>query len=1604
MSGRGLKGSKSLLALPSILELAEASAYRITPTYVYAFRKSKKTGGIVPVHIKHANVSKYWDDLVDPEVGNPLANTVIGEIPKYYKAASDLKLKDPTKKLSDVMSKDGGSDEPAAPAPKEKPKTKPSAGLEQYQLDADVLNQKLNYKPGSTQAKAVELLLKNGNDVDASVELAGTDEDEDALEQAMDVVFSVVAKAEKAGLIATEEDDEGTTHIDLKAGATSPIVQPKPEPAPAPAAAPAKPAPPAPVLPDESFKIQMIGKGVEHFNKLPVEMRQKYMAGVLSVSQQELVALAALYSHSNTGDPTPHISAALQQAFGSVGVTLNASDFVAKAKKIGLVVTGPDGGTYIAGPTSTLPPPTSAGSTQPLVAPTAPAPAPEAPPKKPQTVPAPQGALSVPPLATLKDAGDASALGGLHSKRFLVDGAGNKYLFKPADKTKAEAGAAYATLAAGVVDHTVPVVSGEVPGLGYGSVQPVLPDVSTDLSKVALNSLTPAQLNSLMKERVMDWALSSHDTKAANFLLTKDGKLVGIDKEQALRFLGSDSLSTDYKPNPTKQVYADLFDQYRKKKLDLSGSLPAMFDAIKKVESTSDASWMAALEPYFSTLPASQQKSKKEAALARKKGVRKDFENFLTGLMRERGDFGPNDSFQFPTDADEEPTKKKKKPENLGGLSAPPMGSVLSPPAVPELSSLVPQGKAEGIGGAGQKYFFADASGKKWLLKLAASKSGSTPEPFRVAVQEIFSQVSSLARPGKSVPVGGVGAGFNGFPATLQPWLDLGNPPTLKGTLPPNLKDSEKKDVAEEHALDWLLSQHDTHAANLVRRADGAIISIDKEQGFKYLLPNNLAPQGDKLDIDFHPNAAYGEDEPYYNKFWRSFANGGMDFDPTEMKGVIDRIEAISDADYTKLLSKYTATAPFKDDPKKLSAFIEQALARKKNIRGEFESFVSGLYEKRTKKKGKFTFADGWIPAGGVAAPKKPKKAATVAAPTPPPPEPGTPKAIPYPKKRKAVNGVEIAAFESPLAGGNLGIQNPEMVEGNAPSMTTPKKSAPPPGYPPADPGKVWKVAPFSSWVSDHFYKAKAPNGPDGTPDANSPDVLLKFNNTSVDAVQAALKKAGVSPNAKVFAKDAKVIVIVNKAEWEAAKTAKTEIAVQVPEPVAMPTSTELKFTSIPKAGQLANPEALVGLATMANLNESKEIGYSKAFASDSDGVELMCLQVQRCSDSKGDFYRFNFKLRPEQRAELGVVGGTSTTFNFKSATYDAAKDSWQQGTTNLSSSFAFAADQWTDGESTVHIGSNSEQKFAARNWAIADVRLKPGENLLDGFKRVTGLVSPALAEKMTKQPDTEDIERVKLSSLLWSVAPQASDKLTGKDRTVANLKKALLAKGITEEQMKSVVLEETSNGQISPVLPGRAQKIGQDLGAKFIACGVANDVNALVDQIHGSTISMAQRLLQGVGEFATSGSGDFATGGGDYVFTKVMAQSSVLPSWGGGAKLVFDISELDRLDCFAHTGDNWGTTNPENSSWGSAWKNRKTVDSVATSASEVCFRRGINSRKLLHVIVPDKNTAAQVIQKLKAQGVTKINGMTPEELVLPASGVPSAKAVYDTLLKPAGY
>lgn len=64
-----------------------------------------------------------------------------------------------------------------------------------------------------------------------------------------------------------------------------------------------------------------------------------------------------------------------------------------------------------------------------------------------------------------------------------------------------------------------------------------------------LTDLSPEDHMTIQKNHVLDWLIGNHDSHVGNWMRTEDGKLVSIDKGQAVKYFGQDRLDPHFHPN-----------------------------------------------------------------------------------------------------------------------------------------------------------------------------------------------------------------------------------------------------------------------------------------------------------------------------------------------------------------------------------------------------------------------------------------------------------------------------------------------------------------------------------------------------------------------------------------------------------------------------------------------------------------------------------------------------------------------------------------------------------------------------------------------------------------------------------------------------------------------------------------------------------------------------------------------------------------------------------------------------------------------------------------------------------------------------------------------
>ena len=308
-----------------------------------------------------------------------------------------------------------------------------------------------------------------------------------------------------------------------------------------------------------------------------------------------------------------------------------------------------------------------------------PVPAPQAKPKPTVPQPAPKPAPSPAVQARTADEAwaalkaenpftfhsDASELGGVHTKYFYTDKAGDKWLFKPISEEFRAWGDEVAYLIQREIDPDAIEVRfielKDMRGrLRKGSIQKMkkgLKDPSNfeDL-KADLAAIDPAELVQIQREHVVDWLISNHDGHAGQFLRAQDGHVYGIDKGQLYKFFGRDMLDVGYAPNAggrfDEPLYNKLLRAHRDGKIKLD--LQATEERIRRVEAITDAAFREMLMPYAGRRFAGQPGALEDflrAAVERKNSIRADFERLYSQIESART--GKKVVFRFGTAATE---------------------------------------------------------------------------------------------------------------------------------------------------------------------------------------------------------------------------------------------------------------------------------------------------------------------------------------------------------------------------------------------------------------------------------------------------------------------------------------------------------------------------------------------------------------------------------------------------------------------------------------------------------------------------------------------------------------------------------------------------------------------------------------------------------------------------------------------------------------------------------------------------------------------------------------------------------------------------------------
>lgn len=247
---------------------------------------------------------------------------------------------------------------------------------------------------------------------------------------------------------------------------------------------------------------------------------------------------------------------------------------------------------------------------------------------------------------------------GTGEMHLMLGDDGKQWLFKPAQSKSGvyEPFRAYVQEAGYKVQHiidpttAVPIGTGEYKIGGkmrFGAYQRRIQSMpgSPDLRKWQSYpfDLPEDVIAQLQRENVVDWLMCNYDSHGGNFLIDMECRVIGVDKEQAFRYIkhaGAKKLSYSFHPNSVygekEPIYNTLYRRFAHGELELN--LNDTLAAIKRVEAIPDKAYREIFREYAESLHGKGKAAEEllDMIVDRKKNVRKVFEDFYSEILTER--------------------------------------------------------------------------------------------------------------------------------------------------------------------------------------------------------------------------------------------------------------------------------------------------------------------------------------------------------------------------------------------------------------------------------------------------------------------------------------------------------------------------------------------------------------------------------------------------------------------------------------------------------------------------------------------------------------------------------------------------------------------------------------------------------------------------------------------------------------------------------------------------------------------------------------------------------------------------------------------------------
>lgn len=245
-------------------------------------------------------------------------------------------------------------------------------------------------------------------------------------------------------------------------------------------------------------------------------------------------------------------------------------------------------------------------------------------------------------------------LGGTGEMQAYTDANGNRWLFKPAQSKSGnpETFRAYVQESGYKVQHiidpdsAVPVGTGKLGGK-FGAFQKRVANVDTGIDFKAWQStggpLPEGAATQFQREHVTDWILGNFDSHGGNFIMDDAGHLIGIDKEQAFKYItedGAQKMSYSFHPNAgygeKEPIYNTIYRKFSQGEIDLD--LQDTLAYIKRVEAIPDTEYREIFRSYAEALHGKGKAAEEllDAIVERKSTIRETYRAFYSDLLTER--------------------------------------------------------------------------------------------------------------------------------------------------------------------------------------------------------------------------------------------------------------------------------------------------------------------------------------------------------------------------------------------------------------------------------------------------------------------------------------------------------------------------------------------------------------------------------------------------------------------------------------------------------------------------------------------------------------------------------------------------------------------------------------------------------------------------------------------------------------------------------------------------------------------------------------------------------------------------------------------------------